>query len=239
LFLRYSLRLVSLSPIKQRVTENQAQKIIWLYEIFGAIMGWLAVILQFYLILQNPSSSALATSIRFISYFTIQVNILVAICFTSLAWKKRGDGSGFFSRTSTRTALAVYIVIVGAVYNIVLRSIWDPKGLQRIVDESLHSIVPVLYTVYWLIFVPKDNLHWKNVFAWAIFPFLYLIYILVRGAIVQEYPYPFVDVSELGYPRVLINSALLLLIFFGVSLLFIAIPKLIGRRRTKDLSIKK
>ena len=41
---------------------------------------------------------------------------------------------------------------------------------------------------------------------WLAFPFLWLSYTLVRGEAEDWYPYPFVDVSKLGYDGVLGRS---------------------------------
>jgi hypothetical protein len=199
------------------------------FEITGAIIGWLAIILQLYLIIVNRRTSLPETIIRFFSFFTILVNILVAFCFTFLAFKSTSGWGSFLSKQQVLTAVAVYIFIVGLVYNIMLRSLWKPEGLQRFVDESLHTIIPIFFILYWLLFVPKKNLQWKNVFPWLIFPFLYLVYTLIRGAFVGFYPYPFVDANELGYNKVFLNSGVLFIIFFLFSLLFVWIGKMMSR----------
>src|SRR5271170_5622365 len=115
------------------------------FEITGAIIGWLAIILQLYLIIVNRTTSLPETIIRFFSFFTILVNILVALCFTFLAFKSTSGWGSFFSKQQALTAIAVYIFIVGLVYNIILRSLWKPEGLQRFVDESLHTIIPIFF----------------------------------------------------------------------------------------------
>ncbi len=135
----------------------------------------------------------------------------------------------FFSKSTTGTAIAVYITIVGIVYNIILRFIWNPQGLQMVVDESLHLIIPVLFILYWLIFAPKAGLRWKNVFPWLIFPLVYILLILIRGALSGFYPYPFIDVKTLGYNKVLLNSGGLCIAFLLLSLLFVAIAKMMSR----------
>lgn len=190
----------------------------------GMLLAWFAVILQFYLILVNRAASVPETIIRFFSFYTILTNMLVAICFTLLLFQK-SKWYTFFSSPKTLTAITVYIVIVGAVYNLVLRNIWQPQGMQLLVDELLHSVDPVLFLLFWIFFVNKSELKWKNVFPWLIYPLVYLIYILIRGSFANWYPYPFVDVIQLGYSKVLINSVLLSITFIAVSLVFIAMSK--------------
>jgi len=47
-----------------------------------------------------------------------------------------------------------------------------------------------MYVAYWLIFVPKGSLRWKDALFWLPYPLLYFCYSLIRGAAVGWYPYP-------------------------------------------------
>ncbi|WP_338647851.1 Pr6Pr family membrane protein [Flavobacterium sp. KS-LB2] len=191
-----------------------------------AIVGWFAVVLQLYLIIINRVVSLSETIVRFFSFFTIQSNILVAVCFTFLWLKPKSKWGLFFSKPKNTTAITLYITIVGIVYNAILRFLWAPTGLQKVADELLHSVIPILVLLYWILFVPKKTLEFKNIFPWLIFPAVYLVYTLVRGAFFSFYPYPFIDVILLGYEKVLINSFFMLLAFLFFGTLFIGIGKL-------------
>jgi hypothetical protein len=200
-----------------------------LYIVIGAILGWLTIAAQFYLIICNRATTVIETIFRFFVFFTILTNILVAICYTSL-WSRSAAGfNRFFSRPSTLTATTVYITVVGVVYNLLLRSLWKPEGLQLIVDELLHTVLPLLFIVFWWLFVPKDSLKWKSVFSWMIYPLVYILYVIIFGALTGFYPYPFTDVNKLGYARTLLNGAGLVVIFLLLSLLLVAVAK--KRRR--------
>lgn len=215
--------------------EKQPTKAMQVYAAIVAILGWTAVILQFYLILLNKTTSAAETIVRFFSFFTILTNILVALC-CSYLWLQPGSAMGrYFSRPATLTAITVYITIVGLVYNLVLRSYWDPQGLQRWVDELLHSVVPSLFLLFWLVFVPKNKLQWKGVFPWLIYPLVYILFIILRGALSGFYPYPFIDVTKIGYHEALINTGGLLVGFLVLSLLLVGIGKCQrGIKRTSE-----
>ena len=82
-------------------------------------------------------------------------------------------------------------------YNLVLRFLWDPQGWQLVADELLHTVIPLLFLLYWFLFVKRRNLYWKDAFLWLIYPFVYLLYVFFRGAITGLYPYPFIDVPAL------------------------------------------
>lgn len=191
-----------------------------------AILGWFAVVLQLYLIIINRVVSLSETIVRFFSFFTIQSNILVAVCFTFLWLKPKSKWGLFFSKPKNTTAITLYITIVGLVYNAILRFLWAPTGSQKVVDELLHLVIPILVLLYWILFVPKKTLEFKNIFPWLIFPAVYLVYTLIRGAFFSFYPYPFIDVILLGYDKVLLNSFFMLLAFVFFGTLFIGIGKI-------------
>lgn len=199
------------------------------YITIGAVLAWFAVVLQLYIIIGNRVRTIFETIIQFFSYFTILTNILVAVCFTMLLLQSASTRKNFFTKPKVLTAVTVYITIVGLVYNIILRYLWKPEGMQLIADELLHSVNPVIFVLFWLIFVPKKALQWRDAFPWLVYPFVYCIYILIRGALSGLYPYPFIDVNNLGYNNVLINIGLLFMAFLLISLLFVAVGKFMSR----------
>lgn len=178
-------------------------------------MAWFAVILDFIL------SDELIWN--FISYFTIISNTLIAVAMTLTVTVPKSRFGAFFSRSGIQSALALYIIIVGLVYNFNLRNTWAITGFLSIVDYLLHVVIPLAYIVYWLIFIPKRALNWTHSIIWLIFPLVYLGYSLARGAITGWYPYPFLDVAKLGYEKVLLNSAFVTsgFLLFAVLLIFI------------------
>lgn len=192
-----------------------------IFALFGALIGWFAIITQFYLMMINRETPVPEAIFRFFSFFTITTNILVALCFTFIFLGNNYRPGRFFSKVSTVTAITVYIILVGIVYNVILRFTWDPQGLQKLVDELLHSVIPVLNVIFWVAFVPADQLKWKNAFPWLIYPIVYMAYTIILGAITTHYPYPFIDVNRIGYNKALLNAALVLLALFLLSLVLI------------------
>ena len=189
------------------------------------IIGWFALVTQFYINMTSGISGIWELMVRYFSYFTIQTNILVAVCFTALLLKPQSKWGRFFSRQQTLSAITVYIVIVGLIYNTILRFLWEPEGLQKIVDELLHSVIPLLVLFYWFVFTAKDRLQWKNVLPWLIYPFAYIVYVLIRGSVSGFYPYPFINTQRLGLDKVLVNSVGIAFVFICMSLLLVMIAK--------------
>jgi hypothetical protein len=195
-----------------------------------SIVAWLAVLLQIAVSVKavvTAGRSPLVGLINTLSYFTILTNLLVAIVCTESA--RHSDSNTFLSRPSTLSAVAVYIFIVGVTYSLLLRSVWEPTGLNAVLDVALHDVTPVVYVLFWFLFVPKGTLRWSQPIYWLIYPLIYVVYCIVRGAITGIYPYHFVDVTLLGYPKALVNTALLFLGFWIVSLIVVAIDRFVGK----------
>ena len=58
----------------------------------------------------------------------------------------------------------------------------------------------------------------RRIVAWSIvYPLLWLAFTLIRGEATGFYPYPFVDVDEHGYGRVLLNCLLVALLFLALA----------------------
>jgi hypothetical protein len=203
-----------------------------LYLAVMAVFGWFALISQLYLIIQNRVVSIAETIVRYFSFFTILTNLIVAVCVTALLLKPNSKWGSWFSKPAILTAITVYIAIVGIVYNTILRFLCQPQGLQFVTDELLHTAIPLLFMSYWFLYVPKIGLQYKQFFSWLTYPLIYVIFTAVHGAITGFYPYPFVDVAQLGYPRVLMNTAGLLVAFSGLSLFLIAIARYMSREKT-------
>jgi hypothetical protein len=189
-------------------------------KIFATIVtaiAWTGVLMQLYL--TNLSI------IDFFSYFTILSNTLVVVCLCYSLLAPTSRPGAFFSRVSVQSAAALYILIVGIVYNTVLRGLVELKGWEQVSDNIVHVAVPVLFVLYWLIFVRRGALQWKDTVSWIYFPLVYLIYSLIRGAIVHWYPYPFLNATRLGYGKVLLNIGIMLAVFFVAGIILIAINR--------------
>jgi hypothetical protein len=110
--------------------------------------------------------------------------------------------------------------VTGAIYFLLLASTWAPQGLQWLVDISLHYAVPLLYLAWWVVCVPHGQLVWSDALRWLVFPLAYLVWTILRGAWLGEYPYPFIDVGVLG-PGLVTRNA------FGIAALFLLLGLLL------------
>jgi len=198
-----------------------------------AILAWFGLILQLYILIDNTPGNGLTPLQalgRFFIFFTILTNLLVAVDVTIFLFASHSRVGHFFSKASTCAAVALYIFMVGLVYNVVLGNIWHPQGTQRIADELLHVVVPATFIFYWLLFAAKSPLRWFNALQWLVYPAIYFVYAMIRGSIEGFYAYPFLDADKLSAGKIILNCAGLLTVFIIVGLLFIAIGKKMSRR---------
>jgi hypothetical protein len=189
-----------------------------------ALCGWFALAAQMKLNIGSNAAPLTEILTRYFSYFTLLTNLIVAVVCTSILLLPGSAIGKFSDRYTTQTAVTTYIVIVGIVYNIVLRPLWKPTGLQKPVDELLHTIVPVLFLLQWIFFVKKNQLQYMAILPWLLYPLIYVIFVLTRGSFSGFYPYPFIDLNKLSILQVFTNSAgiavavivvSITLIFFG------------------------
>jgi hypothetical protein len=134
---------------------------------------------------------------NFFGYFTIQSNIIIAVAFAvtlvAAARRKRGDlGVSLF-----RGAGTVYIATTGIVYNTLLSNA-DVSASVPWSNDVLHKVLPVYAVLDWLLFSDRSRLLLRHVWWFLIYPAVWTIVVLVRGATDGWVPYPFLD-PDLGY----------------------------------------
>ncbi len=154
--------------------------------------------------------------IRFIGYFTVLSNILIAVVTWTLALGRDSDTAGW--RTLRLTSL-VAIAVTGLVHWFLLRPLLDLEGADYLADKLLHVAVPLIAVIGWLVFGPRGRVQARDVLASLVFPIVWLGYTLVRGAATGFYPYPFLDADAEGYAAVALASLGIAVLFVGVAAL--------------------
>lgn len=194
-----------------------------------AVVGWFALILQLVIVVQKMAAigQGFGPALwRFLGFFTVLTNLGVAIVATEIAL------GGLHALTGARARLTtvVSILLVGIIYALLLRHVWNPEGTQLLADRLLHQAVPVLFLIVWLV-GPHGRLRLADT-VWAMAPPLaYLVYALARGEADGWYAYWFLDPAKLGAEKMAQNAVVLALVFCGTALLFIGIDRAIGHRR--------
>ncbi len=147
-------------------------------------------------------------------YFTVQSNVIVGVTTALLAVGPHRTSTVF--RVFRLTGL-IGITITGVVFHLVLKGLQDLKGAAATADLLLHTVVPVLAVLGWLLFGPRRLTSWRVAALALMFPLGWVAFALVRGELIGFYAYPFIDVRVLGYPRVLVNVVLVGVLFFTLA----------------------
>jgi hypothetical protein len=189
-----------------------------------ATIAWLGLAIQFAATLGQVGSivAALWVILRF---FTIWTNLFVAVVMTGIALGQPGFGS-----PRQLGLLTLAILLVGIVYNLLLRGLLDLSGGAKLADHLLHEVVPLLVPLFWLFLAPKGRLTGRDAMWWAAYPLVYLIYALIRGAVDGKYPYPFLNMAKLGGLQVALNCLLIGIGFLAASYGFVVLDRQLARR---------
>ncbi|MFN8158062.1 MAG: Pr6Pr family membrane protein [Candidatus Nanopelagicales bacterium] len=192
-----------------------------------------ALIIQLVLVLTggpDPNTGETVASVgigtrlvQTLSFFTIQSNILVLIVAATLVADPQRDGRIW--RVLRLDAL-LGITITGLVFDLVLIHYVHPSGWQLVATIGFHYIAPWATLLGWLLFGPRPRID-RSTVAWAfLWPVAWIAYTFVRGAIVDWYPYPFLDVQEIGYGAAIRNTLVVVVLAVVLMAIFMRIDRL-------------
>jgi hypothetical protein len=129
----------------------------------------------------------------YFSYFTELSNLFAAAIFLYGAVRPVGQRSPTVELL--RGAAVVYMLTTGIVYAVLLSG---QDMTYPWVNTIVHRIMPVAVALDWLIDPPRVRLELRQTILWMSFPLVYVAYTLTRGAIVNWYPYFFVNPNRHG-----------------------------------------
>ena len=144
------------------------------------------------------------SAVNFFSYFTIESNLIAAAVFIIGAIPGRYQRARWYDYV--RGAATTYMSVTGAVYATLLSDL--PAAADSTipwVNEVLHYLMPLAVFLDWLFVPPRRRIKVRLAVAWAAYPVAYVAYVLVRGSVVNWYPYPFLNVDMHGYRGVFLN----------------------------------
>lgn len=199
----------------------------------AAVLGWAGLAIQLYLVLLarwQEQASLVGGLINLFCYFTVLSNTLAATVLSQAAFGRPSAARRWWLSPAVTGCVTASIVLVGSAYSLLLRHLWQPEGWQWVADELLHDVMPVLFVCYWWCTVPKGHLRLWHLAAWALYPALYFVLVLFRGHQIGVYPYPFIDVAQLGYGQAMVNALGVLAGFWGIGLVLLGLDRWRGCR---------
>jgi hypothetical protein len=197
---------------------------LWAARVCAALIGtaaWVGLAVDFAASLSRTGSVALSLW-AMLRFFTITTNLLVALTFTAIAL-----GGARQIGPRALAGLSLSIMLVGIVFKLLLARL-SPPGFA-LGNFLLHTVAPIAVPAYWLGFVPKGRLRIADPFVWTLYPLAYLAYALLRGQFDGRYPYPFLDVAEIGWSRMAINALAIGASFLVTGLFAVWIDRILSR----------
>jgi hypothetical protein len=155
-------------------------------------------------------------------FFTLWTNTLVGLACARVALGGRVSAK-------IQSGLLLSISMVALVYHVLLAHLRTYNGIDMVIDNMLHTFVPLGFAAYWLVFVDKGALVYKDVLPWLILPLLYCITAMVRAGFDGRYPYHFLNLSDLGLFKTSLNILGLLLVFSAVGAVIVWAGQRLGR----------
>ena len=161
----------------------------------------------------NPLGMAgfLGREIDHFSYFTIWSNITVAVVMTLLYLDPSRDNKLF---RIVRLDSLLMITVTGLVYHLLIAPYYQPESFNIVSNRLEHYITPVLTILVWVIAGPRKWIKLSYIPAALVIPIIWVGYTFLRGAFINQYPYGFIDVVELGYLSAIITVFVILLFGF-------------------------
>ena len=133
--------------------------------------------------------------VNFFSYFTILSNLLAVV--TLVGGALRGDRAPSRRWDLLRGQAVVMMTVTLVVYALLLEDA-DVALNDAWVNITLHKLFPIVVIADWLLDPPDQAVSIRDSLVWLAFPLLWTGYTLVRGALVDWYPYPFLDPAKSG-----------------------------------------
>ena len=166
------------------------------------------------------------------SYFTVWSNIVVAIAFTLLA--RRPSSRSVVQRVLLLDALLM-ITITTVVYWLVLAPTDTWQGWSLLTSPLQHAVVGLLAVVGWIAVGPRGLLTIDLSPKALVVPLIWIALTLIRGAVIDAYPYPFTDVATLGYPGVLVRLAVILVVGLLIAAGYSALDRRLSHRNRSSI----
>jgi hypothetical protein len=171
----------------------------------------------------DTATRATINPFNFFGYFTMQSNIITAVVLFLAAL------TTFMGRPQTqllvfaRACATTYIVIVGIVYNLLLAGLEGGVSLGW-ANWVLHVAFPIYAALDWILFGDRTALPWKKLWVVLIYPVIWIIVVIIRGATDGWVPYPFLDPAT-GYGSVAIYCVVIFIATILVGAVVFALSR--------------
>ena len=127
------------------------------------------------------------------------------------------------------------ITITTVVYWLVLAPTDTWQGWSLLTSPLQHAVVGLLAVVGWIAVGPRGLLTIDLLPKALVVPLIWIALTLIRGAVIDAYPYPFTDVATLGYPGVLVRLAVILVVGLLIAAGYSALDRRLSHRNRSSI----
>jgi hypothetical protein len=172
--------------------------------------------------------------VSYFSYFTIESNLIAGAALLIGAARWRAGRSAALDLV--RGGAVVYMSVTGIVFTLLLSGT-DVDTAIPWVNTVVHELMPMVIIVDWLLDAPPARVTVRHGLLWLSYPLAWIVYTLIRGAIVNLYPYPFLDPANGGYGSVAGYCVAILVVMSLVCAAAVALANTVGRQeRSHELA---
>jgi hypothetical protein len=182
-----------------------------------AVIVGFGLVLQLILAARNDSgyfATPLSRAFNLLFFFTVLSNIMVTVASALLYFNPRRSSLAF---NVLRLTSVIGIAVTGVVFHGVLSGLQELQGADKLADFILHTLSPIMAVLGWLVFGPRGLTSKRVVGMTCIFPIIYGAVTLIRGPIVDWYPYPFMDPRDKGYGHVTLYCVIIAVLFVSLA----------------------
>lgn len=188
--------------------------------IIGLVLGAVATTISFGTHIPEQMAegkSLFGAVLHFFSFYTNWTNILLILIYLDLFF-------GFTNLSSPVSGVTglTSIIMVMIVYHLLLSATHDPQGISVFSNIVMHYVTPVLFTMFWITTRHIGALSWGDLYKFIAFPLAFLVFTYIKAAVINEYPYDFLNISLNGIEGVapIIGGIVVLILALGSLAIF-------------------
>jgi hypothetical protein len=174
------------------------RRIVGVLRLLVAAVGVVALVADFVYVLGFSTFS----SINYFSYFTQQSNManVVVLATAGVLLLVGRPEPGWFA--SVHALVSTYVIVSGIVFGIIVAesASHDYRIEVPWSSQVLHFVIPTFVLVDWVLGPDRPRVRWRVVSVVLVFPLVWGVYTIVRGADVGWYPYFFLDPAQVTWP---------------------------------------
>lgn len=190
-----------------------------IYRIVMCCVSALAVLLTFHIFYVGDSPHdinwyILTMYTHISNYFVFAVSVIITV--DNVRRVKAGEREGHNKKVrSLKFMTTVMILVTFLIYSILLGKPYTLDFWRRLDNLAYHVFAPLLFILDFFLFDEHRTVSVFDPLKSLIIPLVYVAYILILGACVPDfkYPYFFLDVNKLGYGGVILWVFILVVVF--------------------------